>query len=72
MPDSFGKRQRREVKQKKANAREERRVARAQRDADRAAGLIEPGPPLGTPEFDGVAEAEAHEQAVKAEAEEGA
>lgn len=43
MPDSYGKRQRRDVKAKKAVAREERRVARAQRDADRAAGLIEPG-----------------------------
>jgi hypothetical protein len=43
MPDSFGKRQRKDVKTKKAAAREERRLARAQRNADRAAGLIEPG-----------------------------
>ena len=46
MPDSFGKRQRREVKAKKAVAREERRVARAQRREDRAAGLIDPGTPI--------------------------
>jgi hypothetical protein len=46
MPDSFGKRARRDVKAKKAAAREERRVARAQRREDRAAGLIEAGPPI--------------------------
>jgi len=46
MPDSFGKRQRQNVKQRKAAAREERRVARAQRDADREAGLIETGTPI--------------------------
>ena len=40
MPDSFGKRQRREVKAKKAAAREERRAASTQRREDRAAGLI--------------------------------
>jgi hypothetical protein len=40
MPDSMGKRQRRDVKQKKAAAREERRLARNQRREDRAAGLI--------------------------------
>jgi len=50
MPDSFGKRQRRDVKAKKAVVREERRVARNQRRADRAAGLIEAGPPLAPPE----------------------
>ncbi len=49
MPDSFGKRARREVKANKAAAREERRVARNQRDKDRAAGLIEQGPTLGDP-----------------------
>ena len=38
MPDSFGKRQRESGKAKKAAAREERRLARAQRDADRQAG----------------------------------
>ena len=50
MPDSFGKRQRRDAKAKKAVAREERRVARNQRRADRAAGVLEPGPPVGPPE----------------------
>lgn len=52
MPDSFGKRQRREVKAKKAAAREERRVARTQRRADRAAGLIEQGSPIAPAEPD--------------------
>jgi len=46
VPDSFGKRQRREVKAKKAVAREERRLARNQRREDRAAGLIESGTPI--------------------------
>ncbi len=46
MPDSFGKRQREGGKQKKALAREERRLARAQRNADREAGLIEAGTPI--------------------------
>lgn len=46
MPDSAGKRQRREVKAKKAAAIEERRLARRQRDQDRAAGLIEAGTPI--------------------------
>ena len=50
MPDSFGKRQRRDVKARKAAARDERRVARNQRREDRAAGVIEPGPPLAEPE----------------------
>ncbi len=40
MPDSYGKRQRREVKAKKAAAREERRVARNQRQTDRASGAL--------------------------------
>ena len=40
MPDSFGKRQRREVKAKKDAARAERRAASSQRREDRAAGLI--------------------------------
>jgi hypothetical protein len=48
MPDSFGKRQRRDVKAKKQLAREERRVARSQRREDRAAGLIEDDS-MGTP-----------------------
>jgi hypothetical protein len=46
MPDSFGKRQRESGKAKKAAAREERRLARAQRNADREAGLIEAGTPI--------------------------
>jgi hypothetical protein len=46
VPDSFGKRQRQNVKQRKAAAREERRAARAQRDADREAGRIEAGTPI--------------------------
>ena len=50
MPDSFGKRQRRDAKAKKAVAREERRLARNQRRADRASGVLEPGPPVGPPE----------------------
>ena len=50
MPESFGKRQRRDANAKKAAARETRRVARAQRRKDREAGLIEPGPPIGPPE----------------------
>lgn len=50
MPDSFGKRKRRDVKAKKAAAREERRVARAKRREDRAAGVIEPGSPIAANE----------------------
>lgn len=46
MPDSMGKRQRRDAKAKKAVEREERRLARAKRREDRAAGLIEPGTPI--------------------------
>lgn len=46
MPESYGKRQRQDVKARKAAAREERRLARAQRDADRAAGLVEAGTPI--------------------------
>jgi hypothetical protein len=45
MPDSFGKRQRRDVKAKKAVAREERRVARAQRREDRETGVVDPRAP---------------------------
>src|SRR3989304_1660189 len=47
MPDSIGKRKRKDVNAKKQVAREERRVARAERRRDREAGLIEPGPPIG-------------------------
>jgi hypothetical protein len=50
MPDSMGKRQRRDANAKKAAAREERRVARAARRRDREAGLIESGPPIGPAE----------------------
>jgi len=42
MPDTFGKRQRRDVQARKAAAREERRVARAQRRERRALGIPEP------------------------------
>ena len=38
MPETFGKRQRQGVKQRKALAREERRVARARRKEERASG----------------------------------
>lgn len=50
MADSAGKRQRRDVNARKAVAREERRVARSARRRDRAAGLIEAGPPIGPAE----------------------
>jgi hypothetical protein len=50
MPDSFGKRARRDANAKKLAAREERRMARAQRRSDRDAGLIEKGVPIGAAE----------------------
>src|SRR4029453_15980848 len=50
MPDSYGKRARRDANAKKAAAREERRIARAQRKNDREAGLIEKGVPIGPAE----------------------
>lgn len=50
MPDSVGKRKRRDITAKKLAAREERRVARASRRKDREAGLIEAGPPIGPAE----------------------
>jgi len=50
MPDSVGKRKRRDITARKHAAREERRVARAGRKKDREAGLIEPGPPIGPAE----------------------
>lgn len=50
MPDSYGKRARRDANAKKAAAREERRLARAQRRTDREAGLIEKGVPIGPAE----------------------
>jgi hypothetical protein len=46
MPESYGKKKRRDVKSRKQADREERRVARNQRRADREAGLIEKGPPV--------------------------
>lgn len=46
MPESFGKRQRNAARARKVAAREERRLERKQRDADRAAGVIEPGTPI--------------------------
>lgn len=46
MPESYGKRQRSTARAKKVAAREERRLERKQRDADRAAGLIEAGTPI--------------------------
>jgi hypothetical protein len=50
MPESFGKRQRRDATAKKAAAREARRIARAARRQDRAAGLLAAGPPIGPAE----------------------
>ena len=50
MPETFGKRQRKDVKSRKAAAAEERRLARAQRRKDREAGLFDPGPPVATQE----------------------
>ena len=52
MPESYGKRQRSTAKAKKIAAREERRLERKQRDADRAAGLIEAGTPIAENEPD--------------------
>jgi hypothetical protein len=50
MPETFGKRPRKDVKARKAAAAEERRLARSQRRKDREAGLIVPGPPVATQE----------------------
>ena len=50
MPDSYGKRARRDANAKKQAAREQRRVARAERNKDREAGLIEKGVPIGPAE----------------------
>ena len=56
MPDSAGKRHRREVKERKSAAAEARRLARNQRRADRANGvLVEEDPSLARP----ITEAEA-------------
>jgi len=54
MPESFGKRQRRDVTARKAAAREERRIARNKRREDRATGVLAPGTPLAEPEGDDV------------------
>jgi hypothetical protein len=48
----MGKRQRRDVKARKAAAIEERRLARNRRREDRANGVIEPGSPIVEPEQD--------------------
>jgi hypothetical protein len=60
MPDSYGKRQRNAHKARKFAAREERRVARKQQRADRAAGVHEGQAPDESPEgeVDGVLEGE--------------
>jgi len=52
MPDSAGKRQRREKKARKAAPLEARRLARAKRREDRAAGLIDAGAPIASNEDD--------------------
>jgi hypothetical protein len=52
VPESFGKRQRRDVTARKAAAREERRIARNKRREDRASGVLAPGTPLAEPERD--------------------
>lgn len=52
MPETFGKRQRNSVKVQKAAAREERRVARKRRRANREAGLPEDYDPEASPEAD--------------------
>jgi hypothetical protein len=58
MPDSMGKRARREVNAKKQDAREQRRIARNQRRADREAGVIPRGPELAEPEPEDLPEPE--------------
>jgi hypothetical protein len=50
MPETFGKRQRGQVKQRKAAARDERRVARAQRREARAAGELDAHAPIAPAE----------------------
>jgi hypothetical protein len=46
VPESFGKRQRRDARDKKAAAREKRRAARNKRREERASGVLEAGTPL--------------------------
>jgi hypothetical protein len=48
VPESYGKRQRSQVKARKAAAREERRLDRHRRQADRAAGISPEGPDEGS------------------------
>ena len=50
VPDSYGKRARRDANAKKLAARQARRDERAQRNRDREAGLIEKGVPIGPAE----------------------
>ncbi|HEY7659586.1 MAG TPA: hypothetical protein VIC58_03210 [Actinomycetota bacterium] len=68
MPDSVGKRKRRDVTARKAAAREERRLARTARKRDREAGLIEAGPPIGPAEQSEFLPS--HDEAEEAESEE--
>lgn len=59
MPDTYGKRQRQNVKAKKAAEREERRVARNQRREDRAGdGQSHDGPPADAAEQAGSIDAQ--------------
>ena len=69
MPESYGKRQRTTARAKKVAAREERRLERKQRDADRAAGLIEAGTPIAANEPDDFPELAEPEAEAEAEAE---
>ena len=53
MPETYGKRMRKDSQARKAAAREERRVARAHRRELREQGLIEAGTPVeATPDED--------------------
>jgi hypothetical protein len=57
MPETYGKRQRQSVKARKASAREERRVARAQRRDARGGDPLPEDAWLGPPNPTGVEEA---------------
>ena len=50
MPETFGKRMRKDAQAKKAAAREERRVARSVRKEQRATGQVDPMDWLAVPE----------------------
>ena len=68
MPETYGKRQRRDVRARKIAAREERRVARNVRRELRATGEVEPGSPIeGDVEADLEAPEEEPEQAAEEE-----